>query len=123
MFHKKKGPDKPFAHSEDCKILKADPGVQIEWSEEQRGHWVARCVCGEEHYHEPAADRRVRLDPLDPSTSQHLPQCEFASTADRDVLKVLLRLTPKDGYVWTECPSCEVGWQVLDYAPASAVRT
>ena len=33
MFHKKKGPDEPFAHSDDCKILAADPDVQIAWSE------------------------------------------------------------------------------------------
>ena len=33
MFHKKKGPDEPFARSDDCKILAADPDVQIAWSE------------------------------------------------------------------------------------------
>jgi hypothetical protein len=46
MFQKKKGPDEPFAHAEDCKIAHADPGVQIPWSEIRRGVWEARCVCG-----------------------------------------------------------------------------
>jgi hypothetical protein len=35
MFHKTKRaapPDRPFAHSDDCKIVKADPTVEIPWS-------------------------------------------------------------------------------------------
>jgi hypothetical protein len=56
---KKKGPNKAFSHSDNCKILAADPGVEIQWSEIERGHWVAECVCGTEHYYEPVADRRV----------------------------------------------------------------
>jgi hypothetical protein len=31
MFGRKKGPDEPFAHADDCKIVRADPGVQIPW--------------------------------------------------------------------------------------------
>lgn len=47
MFGKKtKGPTQPFTHSDSCPILKADPDVQIEWSEVQTGRWEARCVCG-----------------------------------------------------------------------------
>jgi len=33
-------------HADNCKILKADPGVQIEWSEVETGHWRAVCQCG-----------------------------------------------------------------------------
>jgi hypothetical protein len=40
MFgRRKKGPTQPFAHADDCKILKADPGVEIPWSEVESGHW------------------------------------------------------------------------------------
>ena len=46
---RKKGPTRPFQHADGCKILKADPGVQIKWSEVESGHWQAVCVCGEEH--------------------------------------------------------------------------
>jgi hypothetical protein len=57
---------------DDCKVVKADPGVQIPWNEVEPGHWVATCQCNSEHYYGPAAPR-TRLDPLDPSTSRHAP--------------------------------------------------
>jgi hypothetical protein len=38
---------------------------------------------------------------------------------DPAVLKVLLKITPKDGYSWCECGSCACGWQVADFAEAS----
>ena len=64
MFgRRKKGPDKAFSHSDNCKIQAADPTVSIEWSELERGHWRAVCQCGIEDYYEPA-DRGVRLRPL-----------------------------------------------------------
>jgi hypothetical protein len=34
---KKKGPTQPFTRADDCKIVKADPTVQIEWSEVETG--------------------------------------------------------------------------------------
>jgi hypothetical protein len=36
-----------------------------------------------------------------------------------DILKALLKVTPKDGYSWVECSACWGGWQVLDYAADS----
>ncbi len=30
---KTKTPNRPFAHSDGCKIVKADPGVEIPWSD------------------------------------------------------------------------------------------
>ena len=49
MFgRRKKEPSKPFDHQADCKILAADPGAQIPWSEVRAGYWEARCVCGTE---------------------------------------------------------------------------
>jgi hypothetical protein len=119
MFgRRKKGPDKAFSHSDDCKILAADPGVEIEWSKLERGHWVAECVCGTEHYHEPRT-RPARLDPVDPRTARHLPQCEFASETNPATLKVLLKVRERDGYWWVECGSCEAGWQVPFYGSES----
>jgi hypothetical protein len=32
------------------------------------------------------------------------------------ILKVLLRVTEKDGYWWCECAGCQSGWQVPYYA-------
>ncbi len=89
----------PFTHADDCKILKTDPGVEIEWSEMERGHWVATCRCGEQHYREPTK-ARVRQDPLDPKTTRHLPQCEFAGETDSSVLRVLLKVQDKETYAW-----------------------
>jgi hypothetical protein len=119
MFHKKNRhgpPNKPFSHADNRKILLADPGVQIEWGEIERGHWVATCVCGEEHYRAPDSPR-VRNDPYDPATSRHLPQCEFAAATDPAILRALLKIRPglDPGYQWVECGSCAAGWQVLDY--------
>jgi hypothetical protein len=112
----KKGPTRPFTHADDCKILKSDPDVQIEWSEIEGGYWEAVCVCGKEHHREPRPSG-TRQDPLDPSTSMHAPQCEFKGETDRGVLRVLLKVTPKDGgYSWVECGACEHGWQSPDYA-------
>jgi hypothetical protein len=107
MFHKKNRhgpPSKPFSHADNCKILLADPGVQIEWGEIERGHWVATCVCGEEHYRGPDSPR-VRNDPYDPATSRHLPQCEFAAATDPAILRALLKIRPglDPGYQWVEC--------------------
>jgi hypothetical protein len=75
-------------------------------------------VCTIEYCNEPFVDDRVRLDPLDAKTSRHAGECEFATTTDPAVLKVLLRV--KDGagggYWWVECGACAIGWQVPYYA-------
>jgi hypothetical protein len=115
----KKRPILPaFTHADDCKILKADPGVEIPWNEVETGLWKAECVCTTEWFREPLVDDRVRLDPFDPATMKHLPQCEFASETDPAVLKVLLKVKPGmgPGYDWVECGSCAAGWQVPHYA-------
>jgi hypothetical protein len=118
MFHRKQHhgpPGGPFSHSDDCRILRADPSVSIPWSEVERGHWVRTCQCSQEHYRAPEP-AHVRLDPLDPATMRHLPQCEFRGTTDPATLRALLRITPKEGYAWVECGACDSGWQVLDFA-------
>jgi hypothetical protein len=123
MFHRKQHqgpPDGPFSHSDDCTILRADPSVSIPWSEVERGHWVRTCQCSKEHYRAPEP-ARVRLDPLDPATMRHLPQCEFVGTTDRDIIRVLLKVKPGLGpdYQWVECGSCGSGWPVADFAEES----
>jgi hypothetical protein len=70
-----------------------------------------------EDYYEPVGGR-TRLDPLDPKTSRHAAQCEFAFATDPAVLRVLLKV--KDGmggdYWWVECGACGTAWQVPYYA-------
>jgi hypothetical protein len=122
MFEKKNRynpPDTPFVHADDCRIVKADPNVEILWSRLEYGQWRRECVCSYEGWQEPAPGR-VRLDPHDPKTARHMGQCEFKDVTDPDVIKVLLRTTEKDGYWWVECAGCESGWQVPFYAPESA---
>jgi hypothetical protein len=124
MFRNKKKiapPDTPFAHGDDCKIVKADPSVEIPWSEVETDHWRAVCVCGSQDHYVPAG-RAERLDPLDPKTSQHAPQCEFAAETDPSVLRVLLKVRDGagGGYWWVECGACETGWQVPHYSESVA---
>jgi len=68
--------------------------------------------CGSEDvYHEPAG-RRVRLDPLDPKTSRHMGECEFASSTDPSVLRVLLKSSPgwaKATTEWSAAPAAAAG--------------
>jgi hypothetical protein len=63
-----------------------------------------------------------RLDPVDPRTTRHLPQCEFASETNPATLKVLLKVRERDGYWWVDCGSCEAGWQVPFYAASIGAR-
>ena len=60
----------------------------------------------------PSPTIRMRLDPLDPNTARHSPLCEFVSATDPSVLRAVLRVTPKDGYSWVACNSCDYGWQI-----------
>ena len=117
---RKREPTRPFAHADDCKIVKADPGVEIPWSEVESGHWRATCVCGTEDYYEPVSDR-IQLDPLDARTSRHAPQCEFASETDAAVLRFVLKVRDGAGgdYWWVECSACDCAWQVPHYGRES----
>jgi hypothetical protein len=99
--------------------VKADPGVEIPWSEVESGHWRAECQCGIEHFHEAPADRRARLDPLDPSTFHHAGQCEHRDTTDPSILGAILRVRDREGYWWVWCGTCDTAWQVPHYAAES----
>jgi hypothetical protein len=63
-------PVKPFAHTDDWGIVRADPDIRIEWSYVGDRRWERVCTCGREDWYEPAA-ARARLDPLDPETANH----------------------------------------------------
>jgi hypothetical protein len=115
---KKRGPTRPFTHADDCKIVRANPHVEIQWSEVETGHWRAVCQCGSEDVYEEPTDRRGRLDPYDPFTFGHAGQCEHRYTSDPALLRAILKVRDGagGGYWWVECGSCECGWQVAHYA-------
>ena len=116
MFRKRTGPTKVFDHIDGCKVLKADPSVEIPWNEVETGYWRAECLCTVEHYREPVADDRVRLDPLDPATARHLGQCEYVSETDPTKLKILLQVS-------LEWPRVMPGFSATAAAPAGRFRT
>jgi hypothetical protein len=102
--------------------VKADPRVAILWSEVKSGHWQAASACGSEDVYKKPADRRARLDPLDPFTFRHAPQCEHRDTTDPAVLRAILKVREGagGGYSWVQCGICDCGWQVPHYAEESA---
>jgi hypothetical protein len=119
---KKKGPTQPtppFTHADGCKLVKADPGFEPQWTEVESGHWRRECQCYAEDRWEPRVDRRTRLDPLDPATSRHAPQCEHRDVTDPAIIRAILRVHDSDGYWFVECGTCEHGWQVPYYATES----
>ena len=113
------GPPLPFTHAPECKILKLDPGFEPPWQEIETGLGIAKCQCGKEYWREPPADHRVRLDPPDPTTARHAPQCEHRDTTDPGLLRAILRAQDREGYWWRECSACDCGWQVPYYAAES----
>jgi hypothetical protein len=117
---RKTGPTRPFAHAYDCRIVKADPGVEILWSEVESGHWQAVCECGSEDVYEEPADRRARLDPLDPSSFGHVGGCEHRDTTDPTLPAAILKVRDGAGgdYWWVKCSACDTAWPVPHYAAA-----
>lgn len=88
----------------------------------REGHFQRECQCGKEHVRESPADHRVRLDPLDPSTARHAPQCEQRDITDPVLLKALLKVQEGTGgpYHWVTCGVCDTSWQVMHYDVESA---
>jgi hypothetical protein len=118
----KKGPSRPteaFAHAEGCKVVVADPGFEPPWQEVEEGHYQRTCQCYAEDIYEPRADTRTRLDPLDPSTGQHLGGCEFRDTTDLVTLRAVLKVTDRGDYWRVDCNACDGVWQVLYFAAES----
>lgn len=123
MFAKKQHPglpSQPFAHTDDCGIVRADPDVEIPWSRIEARRWQRICQCGAEGWSEPEPER-ARRDPLDPATAMHSGECEFRE-ADRDVLRVALKVRDGaggDDYWWVTCAGCDCSWAVPRYAEES----
>jgi hypothetical protein len=92
--------------------------MQPEWNDLGNGYWRRECRCTCEGWSAPLVDNRTRLDPYDPATSRHLPQCEYIHEASPAVLKILLTVKPglAPGYDWVTCAGCEGSWQVPHYA-------
>jgi hypothetical protein len=118
-FRKKGGPTRAFSHATNCKILKADPGVEIPWQEIETGLWIAECVCGKEYHRELVTDGRSRLDPLDPSTFRHHGGCDQRDLTDLAIIRATLRVQEREGYWWVESSMCACCWQVPYYAAKS----
>jgi hypothetical protein len=95
MFTRKKirPPDTEFVHGPDCKIVVADPGVEIPWSKIERGLWERRCTCSFEYWREPVPEER-RADPYDPRTFRHAGECEHRDETDPALLKLILDVKP-----------------------------
>jgi hypothetical protein len=98
------------------RFLEANPTVQIQWSEVETRHWRAVCQCGSEDVYEEPTDRRVRLNPHDPSTFRHAGQCEHRYTSDPALLRAIL----KDG---TARARATGGWNAAPAIVAGRFRT
>jgi hypothetical protein len=118
VWSREEDPHQAVHPQRDCRILKADPDVEVPWNYLGDGFWRAESVCTFETFAEPMVDDRVRLDPRDPATARHLGQCEYASETDPAVLRFVPKVKEgaDGGYRWVECGSCECGWQVPHYA-------
>lgn len=60
------------------------------WSDLGSGSWRRECKCTFEVWSAPLVDDRTRLDPYDPTTARHLPQCEYRDEVSPAMLKILL---------------------------------
>jgi hypothetical protein len=70
-------PQKAFVHSDDCKLVRVDSGLEIPWNEVRAGDWEARCVCGVEGWHAPDAGR----GPQRPHTTRRPPATEGSASS------------------------------------------
>ena len=84
---KKTPPTQPFTHADNCRIVKADPDVQIEWVEVETGHWQAVCQCGVEDYREPPTVGSLRLCVSRPREGYQQDEIDKASQLGRPGLE------------------------------------
>jgi hypothetical protein len=94
----------------------ADPGFQPEWQEIEEGHWRRICQCRPEDIYEPRVDTRTRLNPLDPATFRHAPECEHRDTTDPILVKAILTAQEREDYWYVQCRACSFGWQTPFHA-------
>ena len=89
MFGRKKGPDEPFQHAEDCKIVHADPGVRIRGprSAVESGR-LAVCAASSSST-TPSLTIVCRSTRSTRIPLAHSPLCEFVSATDPSVLRAV----------------------------------
>jgi hypothetical protein len=95
------------------------PAFQPEWQEIEEGHWRRICQCYSEDIYDPRVDTRTRLNPLDPTTFRHAPECEHRQTTDPVIVKAILTVLEREDYRYVECRTCRCGWQTPFYAKES----
>jgi len=72
-----------------------------------------------EDIYEPRVDTRTRLNPLDPSTFRHAPECEHRDTIDPVIVNAILTILERETYWYVQCSACNCGWQTFFYAAES----
>jgi hypothetical protein len=109
MFRKRSPPSTAFVHAYDCKIPLEGRSWRRDPVERDRARSLGAALRLYGRVLARAPPSRRRLDPLDPSTSKHAPECEFGDVTDRSVVKALLKIKPglMPGYSWVECGSCQ----------------
>ena len=115
VWPQEEGPDQPFSHAPDCKIVHADPSVQVPWSE-IRVEFGRHAVCA-------ASNTTMSPSPTTVSGSTRSTRRPLATrgsasstVTDPAMLRAVLRVTRKDGYDWVECNGGDMGWQVAHSA-------
>ena len=107
--------DRPFVHADNCLIVRSDPTVTIEWQEVETGKWQRICQCGTEFAYDQ--EERARVNPYDPASFRHAPQCEYRDATDPAIIRAIISW--KDGatggYLWVTCGHCEISWPVPDF--------
>jgi hypothetical protein len=94
-------------------VARSAPRTLSGWRHGFEPRWDYQVICTTEYYNEPFVDDRVRLDPLDPSTSRHAGECEFAAETDPAVLKILLKVKDGAGGAnggWCAAAAHAAGW-------------
>jgi hypothetical protein len=118
IFKRKKPPgmELPFIHGTDCPIVRADPGYQPTWEKAEEGDaWRRICQCGSETIH--VTDAAKKIDPYEPGTFRHAPQCDYRDVTDPAIIRAILTVKPGSGsdeYLWVTCGHCEISWPVPD---------
>jgi hypothetical protein len=114
MFRRSPKPrtTRPFTHADDCPIARGEPDFVPEWQLIDAGKWQRSCACTTETtYDLPDVPT---IDPYDPATFRHAPQCDYRDVTDSAILRAILSVKPgaEGGYLWVSCAHCEISWSV-----------
>jgi hypothetical protein len=114
MFRRSPKPPtkRPFAHEEGCPIALRDPDFVPEWQLIDEGKWQRSCQCTTETaYERPGVPK---IDPYDPATFRHAPQCDYRGETNPSLVRTILSVRPglEGGYWWVTCGHCQISWPV-----------